>query len=102
MKVQARNSLLMWKSVIAASRVAGSPELSSWVWVIPLPAGGFRIRAFEVPTELVVAEASIYDGDLIIVHDEIISSIDEVDSSVLRAGVDPDELDSPWKCDFPL
>jgi hypothetical protein len=102
MRIEARNSLVMSKADIAAKRVPSSSDLSSWIWVIPLPDGMFRVRAFEVSNALVAAESCIYDGDMSIVHDEIVSSIDDIDESVRRAGVDPDDLDAPWKCDFPL
>ncbi len=102
MRVPARNRLLMSKSDIAASRVAGSHDALSWVWVIPLPAGGFRVRAFEVGRDLIDADACFYDDDMSIVHDEIIPSIDDIDDSIRRSGVDPDDLDAPWKCGFPV
>ncbi|MFF0132353.1 hypothetical protein ACFYTG_42765 [Streptomyces mirabilis] len=60
------------------------------------------MRAFEVLRDLLVDDNDIYDGNMTIVHDEIVSSIDDVDESVIRAGVNPEELDMPWKCEFPL
>ena len=92
----------MSKSEIAARRTSSSTDSESWIWVIPLRSGEFRVRAFEVLRDLLVDGDDIYDGNMSIVHDEIVSSIDDVDDSVIRAGVDPEELDAPWKCEFPL
>jgi len=102
MQIRARNRLLMWKSIVAARRVCGSADNESWAWVIPLKAGNFRIRAFDVRRELLANADDLWDGNLSIVHDEFVATIDEVDDAVRRAGVDPEELDAPWKCDFPL
>ncbi|MFF4312721.1 hypothetical protein ACWCY6_14250 [Streptomyces sp. 900105755] len=102
MQIQAMNRLLMSKSEIAARRAPSSAESESWIWVIPLRSGEFRVRAFEVLRDLLADGNDIYDGNMSIVHDEVVSSIDDVDESVIRAGVDPEELDVPWKCDFPL
>ncbi|GGN81417.1 hypothetical protein GCM10011579_067950 [Streptomyces albiflavescens] len=102
MQIQAVNRLLMSKSEVAARRTSSSAESESWIWVIPLRSGEFRVRAFEVLRDLLADDNDIYDGNMSIVHDEIVSSIDDVDESVIRAGVDPEELDVPWKCEFPL
>jgi hypothetical protein len=55
-----------------------------------------------VPRELLVDGNDIYDGNLSVVYDEVVPSIDQVDESVRRAGADPEDLGAPWKCDFPL
>ncbi|MET9591140.1 hypothetical protein ABZY45_09220 [Streptomyces sp. NPDC006516] len=102
MQVQAKNRLLMSKSDLAARRASGSVDSESWIWIIPLRSGEFRVRAFEVLRDLLVDDDDIYDGNTSIVHDETVSSLDDVDDAVIRAGVDPEELDAPWKCEFPL
>jgi hypothetical protein len=102
MQVQAKNRLLMSKSDVAARRPSSSVGSDSWIWVIPLQSGDFRVRAFEVLRDLLIKDNDIYDGNMSIVHDETVSSIDDVDDAVIRAGVDPEELDVPWKCEFPL
>lgn len=102
MQVQARNRLLMSKAEIAARRTPSSADSESWIWVLPLRSGGFRVRTFEVHRDLLVDDNDIYDGNMTIIHDEVVSSIDDVDEAVTRAGVDPEKLDAPWKCDFPL
>ncbi|RZU24463.1 hypothetical protein EV645_0105 [Kribbella rubisoli] len=96
------NRLLMSQSEVAARRRSASAASESWVWVIPLETGNFRVRAFEVPRELLAEDNDIYDGNMSVVYDEVVSSIDDVDESVERAGVNPEELDAPWKCNFPL
>jgi len=101
-QVRAKNRLLMSKSEVAARRNSASAASESWVWVIPLKAGTFIVRAFEVPRELLADDNDIYDGNMSIVYDEVVPSIDDVDESVRRAGINPEDLDAPWKCDFPL
>jgi hypothetical protein len=102
MQIQARNRLAMSKGDLAARRTPGIADNASWVWVLPLPKGGYRIRAFEVRRELLLNANDIWDGNMIDVLDEVVSSIDEIDGVVARAGVDPDDLAPPWRCDFPL
>jgi hypothetical protein len=102
MRIEAKNRLVMSKGALAARRSPGSPDHYSWVWVIPLPSGQYRVRTIEVPRNLVDEDECFYDEDMVIVRDEMLNSIDEIDDAVGRVGVDPQDLDAPWKSDFPL
>lgn len=102
MKIETKNRLTMSRADVAAQRQASTAGHASWVWVIPLEDGNFRIRAFEVSRQLLVNDDDIYDGNMDIVYDEIVRSIDDVVRAVAAAGVDPEELGAPWHCDFPL
>lgn len=103
MKTEAKNRLLMSRADVTARRDAVDADCASWVWVIPLGSGGgFRIRAFEVRRELLINDDDIYDGNMAIVYDEVVETIDEVDRSVAAAGADPADLAAPWNNDFPL
>ncbi|WP_147472644.1 hypothetical protein [Streptomyces triticirhizae] len=102
MRIAARNRLTMLNGALAARREPGSPGHYSWVWVIPLPGGGYRVRTFEVASELVDDDVSFFDEDMRIVGDERVTSLDDIDEAVARVGVDPEALDAPWTCDFPL
>lgn len=92
----------MSKDVVTARRTPSSSNYYSWVWVIPLRDGRFRIRTIEVPRHLVDNEISFYDDDMNIVRDEFVDDIAEIDDAVRRSGVDPEDLDAPWNNDFPL
>ena len=102
MKTQAKNRLVMTKGAISARRASSSPDCYSWVWVIPLSNGKFRVAAIEVPKHLVDNDISFFDEDFETPFLKIVDTIDEIDATVVEAGVDPNELDAPWHNDFPL
>jgi hypothetical protein len=101
-KQQAKNRLLMTKGAIAARRVSGQDDHYSWVWVIPLRAGGFRVAAIEVPKHFVDEDESFFDDDMTMPYVKVVAAVEEIDAAVREAGVDPEELDAPWHSDFPL
>lgn len=102
MQTQVKHRLTMSNADVAARRTASVDDRASWVWVIPLGGGRFRVRAFEVSRDLLVNDDDIYDENMEIVYDDFVDSIAEVDRAVAEAGVDPDELAAPWHSDFPL
>lgn len=102
MKVQARNRLTMTQGSVAARRASSQEACYSWVWVVPLQSGEFRVCAMEVPKHFVDEDKSFYDEDMTTVYLKIVDSIDGIDGAVREAGVDPDDLDAPWHSDFPL
>lgn len=102
MKQQAKNRLLMTRGSIAARRVSGQDDHYSWVWVLPLRDGRFRVAAIEVPKHLVDDDVSFFDDDMTMPYVKVVESVDDVDDAVREAGVAPEELDAPWHSDFPL
>jgi hypothetical protein len=102
MKIQAKNRLAMTKAPISARRRSESPESYSWVWVLPLREGGYRVAAIEVPKHLVDDDVSFFEEDFKTPYLKIVGEISDIDDAVREAGVDPDELDAPWNNDFPL
>ncbi|MEH1129195.1 hypothetical protein [Micromonospora sp. CPCC 206061] len=92
----------MTKALISARRPSGSDESYSWVWVLPLPDGRFRVAAIEVPKQLVDNDVCFFEEDMETLYLKIVDEIGEVDAAVLEAGVDPGQLDAPWNNDFPL
>lgn len=102
MRIEARNRLTMTKSLIAARRRASSSDRYSWVWVLPIPDGRFRVAAIEIPKHLVDEDACFYEKDLDTVYLRIAENISEIDEMVREAGIDPEDLDAPWHSEFPL
>ncbi|WP_027946821.1 hypothetical protein [Amycolatopsis taiwanensis] len=102
MKIKVRNRLLMTKGVIAARREAGQADHYSWVWVLPLRSGEFRVAAIEVPKDLIDNDECFFEDDMTRPYVKIVDSVDDVDHAVREAGVDPETLDAPWYSDFPL
>lgn len=102
MRTQAENRLVMTKAEISARRPSSDPDRYSWVWVVPMQDGRFRIAAIEVPKRLVDENICFYDGDFDTPYVKIVDEISEIDSAVREAGADPEELDAPWHNDFPL
>jgi hypothetical protein len=92
----------MTKAQISARRPSSDPDRYSWVLVHPLPDGGFRVAAIEVPKHLVDQDICFHDGDFRTPYLKIVSEISEIDAAVREAGADPDDLDAPWHNDFPL
>jgi hypothetical protein len=92
----------MTKALVSARRSSGSPDSYSWVWVLPLRDGRFRVAAIEVPKRLVDNDISFYEEDFDTLYLKIVPDIAEVDAAVREAGVDPNDLDAPWHNNFPL
>ncbi|MGX4657921.1 hypothetical protein ACWCHM_30005 [Micromonospora sp. SCSIO 07396] len=92
----------MTKSVVSARRLSGAEGCYSWVWVLPLPDGRFRVAAIEVPKQLVNDDACFYEEDMSTPYVRIVDEIGEVDAAAREAGVDPADLDAPWNNDFPF
>jgi hypothetical protein len=88
--------------LVAARRASGIANSYSWVWVLPLRDGRFRVAAIEVPRRMVDEDVSFFEEDMETPYLKIVDTIDEVDAAVREAGVDPDQLDAPWHSDFPL
>jgi hypothetical protein len=102
MKLQAKNRLTMTRGAVAARRRSTQDDCYSWVWVIPLQSGMFRVAAVEVPKHFVDEDKSFFDEDMTTPFLKTVATLDEVDNAAREAGVDPDELDAPWHRDFPL
>ncbi|MCZ7420753.1 hypothetical protein O7605_14635 [Verrucosispora sp. WMMA2121] len=92
----------MTKALVSARRSSSSGDCYSWVWVLPLPDGRFRVAAIEVPKQLVDDDVCFFEEDMSTPYLKVVDEIGEVDAAVLEAGVDPEQLDAPWKNDFPL
>jgi hypothetical protein len=92
----------MSNGAISARRQSGDSDCYSWVWVIPLSTGQFRVAAIEVPKCLVDEDVSFFEDDFRTPFLKIVETVDEVDAAVREAGVDPADLDAPWNNDFPL
>ncbi|MDP9793709.1 hypothetical protein J2S43_002221 [Catenuloplanes nepalensis] len=93
---------MMSKAHVSARRVSGSDDSYSWVWVLPLPDGRFRIAAIEVPKHLVDEDICFAEEDMRVPYLKIVDELGGVDAAVQEAGVDPETLDAPWNNDFPL
>lgn len=102
MRTQAKNRLVMTKALISARRASGTPYTYSWVWVLPLPDGRYRVAAIEVPKHLVDNDTCFFEEDFETPYLKVVSELPEVDAAVREAGVDPEELDAPWQNNFPL
>lgn len=102
MRIQAKNRLVMTKALVSARRQSSSQNSYSWVWVLPLPDGRYRIAAIEVPKRLVDDDICFFEDDIETPYLKIVDEIGRIDAAVLEAGVDPDQLDAPWNNDFPL
>lgn len=102
MRLKVQNRLTMTKGAIAAPRVSAQEDCYSWVWVLPVPSGQFRVSAIEVPKHFVDNDLSFYDGDITRPYDKLVDRIDQIDDAVREAGADPEELDAPWYNNFPL
>jgi hypothetical protein len=101
MRTQIRNRLVMSKRLVSARR-AGPAGSYSWVWVLPLPDGRFRVAAIEVPEQLVDDDVCFAEEDMRTPYLRIVDEVGEVDAAVREAGADPEALDTPWSNDFPL
>ena len=102
MKLEAKNRLVMTGGAVAARRPSAQADHYSWVWVIPLRSGQFRIAAIEVPKKLVDNGACFFEEDMTTAYLKIVDTVNDVDVAVQEAGVDPEELAAPWHSDFPL
>jgi hypothetical protein len=102
MKTEALNRLTMLRQLVSARRNSSSPQNYSWVWVLPLPDGRFRIAAIEVPKELIDADRCFFEEDMVTPYLKVVDTVDQVDAAACEAGVDPENLDAPWHNDFPL
>lgn len=102
MKIEAKNRLVMTKGSIAARRISERADCYSWVWVIPLRSGKFKVAAIEVPKRLVDEDISFFEDDMDTPYVKVIDEFDGIDDAVREAGVDPEALDAPWHSEFPL
>lgn len=54
MTIPARNRLTMGQRALVSARLpTADPGLYSWVWVLPLPDGRFRVAAIDIPRRLI-------------------------------------------------
>jgi hypothetical protein len=102
MRTEVANRLTMTKSIVSARINPESPGSYAWVWVSPLEDGSFRISTVEIPANLVDEDICFAEEDIERVLIATVANLEEVDSKIQELGVDPDELDAPWKNDFPL
>lgn len=98
------NAFEMTKREAACEILASLPDCKAFVAVYPpRPEEGYPqwfIRRFEVPadqTDEYLGEEDLRNSQLL-----YLNSIEEVESLLLKWGVDPSRLDAPWKCDYPL
>ena len=92
----------MTGGAIAARRASSRDDRYSWVWVIPLQSGQFRVAAIEVSKHYVDHDESFFDEDMDTVYLKVVDEVGEIDDAVREAGVNPEDLDAPWRSDFPL
>ncbi|WP_162794608.1 hypothetical protein [Nonomuraea lactucae] len=60
------------------------------------------MAAIEVPKQLVDNDASFFEEDMVTPYLKIVDTVEQVDTAVMEAGVDPEDLNAPWHNDFPL
>ncbi|WP_214324799.1 hypothetical protein [Nonomuraea sediminis] len=102
MKAEVLNRLTMTRALVSARRESDSADRYSWVWVLPLPDGRFRVAAIEVPKQIVDDDECFFEEDMLTPYLKIVDTIDQIDEAVREAGVDPVDLNAPWHNDFPL
>ncbi|MDQ2816083.1 MAG: hypothetical protein M3Z75_30635 [Actinomycetota bacterium] len=103
MKISTRNRLTMGQRALVSARLpAAAPGVYSWVWVLPLPDGRFRVAAIEIPERLVDDDECFGEDAINTRFLRVVDDVDEVDGAVREAGGDPEELTAPWHNDFPL
>jgi hypothetical protein len=103
MKISARNRLTKGRPALVSVRLpAETPGTCSWVWVLPLPDGRFRVTAIEIPEALVDDDECFGEDSLTTRFLRIVDDVDDVDGAVREAGGDPEGLTAPWHNDFPL
>ena len=92
----------MSKAHVSARHEAASAENYAWIWVLPTPDGRFRVALIEVPKHFVDTDQHFFEDDLTTRFLRIVDNIDEVESAVREAGVDPENLEAPWHNGFPV
>ncbi|MFI9842432.1 hypothetical protein ACIHFD_35730 [Nonomuraea sp. NPDC051941] len=92
----------MTRTLVSARRKSESVDRYSWVWVLPLPDGRFRVAAIEVPKQLVDNDKCFFEEDIYTPYLKIVDTVDRIDEAVREAGVNPADLDAPWHNNFPL
>jgi hypothetical protein len=103
MKIASRNRLTMGKPAHVSARIPStSSDNYAWVWVLPLPDGRFRVAGIEISKQLVDDDECFFEDNIDTKYLKIVDNVDQVDSAVLEAGGDPEELTAPWHNDFPL
>lgn len=101
MRPEVANRLTMSRSTISARREASSDDFYSWVWVFPSQDGTFRVSTVEIPI-ILIGDECFSEEDISRSHIATVRELPEVDEVVGNLGVDPNDLDAPWKNDFPL
>ncbi|MFC9816209.1 hypothetical protein [Streptomyces sp. INR7] len=102
MRIEVANRLTMSRSTVSARREANSADSYSWVWVFPSQDGTYRVSTVEIPMHLVDDDECFSETDIFRHHVATVHELSQVDDAVRSVGVDPDDLDAPWKNDFPL
>ncbi|MFI6964949.1 hypothetical protein [Streptomyces sp. NPDC050149] len=102
MRTEVENRLTMSGALVSARCDPRSPESCAWVWVFPLPGGTYRISTVEIPRYLVNEDSCFGEEDIDRVRVATVATLADVDNVVRELGVDPENLDAPWKNDFPL
>jgi hypothetical protein len=102
-KLSARNRLTMGQPALVSARLpAAGPGLYSWVWILPLPGGRFRVAAIDIPRRLIDDDECFGQDSISTRFLRIVDDVDHVDDAVREAGGDPEELTAPWHNGFPL
>jgi hypothetical protein len=103
MRISVRNRLTTGQRALVSARLpARALGVYSWVWVLPLPDGRFRVAAIDIPEQLVDDDVCFGEDSINTRFLKIVDDVDHVDGAVHEAGGDPEELDAPWHNDFPL
>jgi hypothetical protein len=101
-KTAVANRLTQLAQPIAARRPAPTGFLG-WLGVCPIgsPPSSFRIMAFDLPSHVIEQDLDPV-GHQTNESSVVVASLEEVEHEVARLGGDPDELEAPWKVDYPL
>jgi hypothetical protein len=102
MRIEVANRLIQLHQPVAAKRPAGD-GLLGWVGVYRLspPRVGYRVLSFDVPAAVI---ANDWDaaGELHNEREVTVASLEDVDRAVEEMGAHADDLDAPWRVDYPL
>ena len=95
-------------SVAASEIKAISPGCRAWIGVYPLHPfpelkhkGDYRIRVFEVEEKYLVDDDDVWDGVMKNRLNEYVFT-EKVLLETIERFIDPSQLSTPFKCDYPV
>ena len=108
-KEKMRNRLIYNKSEIAIELESSSEGLRRWIAIYPrfedpvdqsIPDHAFSILDFELSKDLV--DEYFGEEDKVNQKRRYVNNEEELYSALALMGVNPEDFDAPWNCDYPL